>query len=100
MNHLEQLNEELANLAAPLMEHLDSTESEIAVREAELVELREVRKRLRATIRGIDPKLLPTETKAKPNGKGNTQVGEEYLNRLIYWLTTRKDEINESVGVY
>lgn len=92
--HVERLDQELAEITQPLVNHLHEVEVEIEQAKRQLAELTIARRRLTAIVRGINPELAPT----KSNGKAKAGISQTRLDALAVWVQERRDELNGNSG--
>jgi phage host-nuclease inhibitor protein Gam len=93
-SHTERLDQELAEITQPLVNHLHEVEVEIEQTKKQLTELTVARRRLTAIVRGINPELAPT----KSNGKAKPGISQAKLNAVTEWVQEHRDELNENGG--
>jgi len=94
-NLVEQVQNEVREIAAPLVSRYEQIKSDIDRRETELDGLRKARTQLAKVIRGIDPDLIEPTTYAKKNGKKKgSGVEATRLAAFSQWLRDHADEVN------
>lgn len=94
---VEELQSEIREILAPLIERYGRIEKGIESREKELGELRSARTQLGKVIRSIDPDAIPpSKFGPKKNGKksGHKVVGAERTAAFGVWLQEHADEVN------